>query len=397
MPEITVSALRDLTPSLLAKVGASWQALEAAADGSFFQSWAWIGCLAAERHRDPVLLEARMGGRVVALALFGRSRRARYGCGRAWYLAETGRADLDRVFIEHNAPLIAADVQGPARRELLEALLRAALAGGARLVLGGVPDALAAAAQGLAGGVWHARMVRAAPWIDLDAVRAGGGYLDRLRASSRQLLRRSARGYATWGELRIARAETLAEAHAALDALAVLHQAAWQARGRPGAFADPAFGRFHHALIDRAWPMGGIDLLCVTAGGRVLGHLYNFRHRGRVLAYQSGFDFAASAADARLKPGLTCHHLAIGMYLAEGAVAYDFLAGRDRYKSSLAMAETTLHWLELARAGSAQGRLMRLEAVLRRLRSGWRARSGSGWRARLAARSVVDGEQHGPL
>jgi CelD/BcsL family acetyltransferase involved in cellulose biosynthesis len=129
-----------------------------------------------------------------------------------------------------------------------------------------------------------------------------------------------------------------------LDRLAVLHQAHWTRRGKPGAFAGPAFRRFHRALLARAVPRGEADLLCIAAGGREIGYLYNFRFRERVLAYQSGFDYAT--AGAHEKPGMTCHHAAIEAALAEGMDCYDFLAGAQRYKSSLAGAEVPLHWLE---------------------------------------------------
>ena len=89
-----------------------------------------------------------------------------------------------------------------------------------------------------------------------------------------------------------------------------------------------------------------VDLLRVTAGSTVVGYLLNFNHAGQVSAYQSGFDYAA--AGPHQKPGLTCHYLAIEDYRAAGAVTYDFLAGPDRYKQSLANAERPLHWLSLA-------------------------------------------------
>ena len=95
----------------------------------------------------------------------------------------------------------------------------------------------------------------------------------------------------------------------------------------------------------------------IAAGGRAIGYLYNFRHRGRVLAYQSGFDYAA--AGARQKPGLTCHRAAIDLARREGATAYDFLAGGDRYKTSLANATTQMFWLDLARHWSGRGILYR--------------------------------------
>ena len=86
-----------------------------------------------------------------------------------------------------------------------------------------------------------------------------------------------------------------------------------------------------------------MDLLHITAGDRTIGYLHNFNHQGRAYAYQSGFDY--DAADSHQKPGLTCHWLAIAMCAAAGTAFYDFLAGADRYKRSLATGETTLFWL----------------------------------------------------
>jgi CelD/BcsL family acetyltransferase involved in cellulose biosynthesis len=114
-------------------------------------------------------------------------------------------------------------------------------------------------------------------------------------------------------------------------------------------------------------PAGEVDLLRITAGSSTVGYLYNFIHRGRVYAYQSGFDYAG--AGAHEKPGLTCHRLAIEHYLSEGMDSYDFLAGEDRYKASLANTSTDLHWVEhfsglsLPRLGAwVRGRLERIRS-----------------------------------
>ena len=132
--QIQTSAVQDFV-----RLGEEWRALEAAVPGlSFFQSWSWVGCLAAERFPDPVLLRAEQDGRLVGLALF--NRRAGALC-----LAESGDAALDAPFIEHNAPLTT-------QPEVRDALLRAAwrVPGVRRLRLGGVPPGLMAAAGGVA-------------------------------------------------------------------------------------------------------------------------------------------------------------------------------------------------------------------------------------------------------
>ena len=347
-------------------IGRRWQTLETEAPCSFFQSWAWVGCLFTERFDAPVLLEARREGVLVAMALFNRRRRRWAQPERLW-LNETGSASLDAVFMEHNGVLIADRCQ-----DTIDACMKAALDTGRPVRLSGVSAAYLPAAERI-GAICNAHQSRAAPFIDLAALRQSGtSYLASLSVNTRAQLRRSARGYAARGALDIARAETVSAAHAYFDAMGALHQATWVARGQPGAFANAHFVRFHHALIDRAYASGGIDLLCITAGDRVIGYLYNLCRGGRVSAYQSGFDYA-NAPD-RQKPGLTCHHMAIERYRAAGADVYDFLAGGDRYKRSLSNAAETLHWLELMRAHSLLGAITMARSRMR----GWAKRLPGG-------------------
>jgi CelD/BcsL family acetyltransferase involved in cellulose biosynthesis len=322
-----------------------WRALEARADASFFQSWTWVGCLAKARFPAPVLLRAARGGETLALALCNRRR------GALW-LGESGDPAWDAVYVEHNGPLLARGAEA-----LLPAVVRALLGfswSGQRLRLAGVDAAQLSAARA-AGAV---RLLRRnpAPWVDFAAL-GGGEFLAALSANTRYQVRRSDRAYAAAGPVEVQRAATLPEAQAFLDALAALHQATWTARQKPGAFANPAFVRFHRALLARALPRGEAELLRIAAGGRAIGYLYNFRHRGRVLAYQSGFDYAAGA---HRKPGLTCHRAAIEFFRGDGAAAYDFLAGGDRYKTSFSNATTELFWLEVAPRASLRGLAYRL-------------------------------------
>jgi CelD/BcsL family acetyltransferase involved in cellulose biosynthesis len=334
--QIKLSPVKDW-----AALGISWRRLEAEAPCSFFQSWTWIGCLAEERFPDPVLLEARDGGQIVALALFNR-RRTRLG-RQILFLHESGDPIRDGPFIEHNGLLHRAGVPDDLAASCLRAARWQALGRKhsllpRRLVLSGVDGRLLAVARA------RPRRSMAAPFLALAKLRdAGRDVLDALSANTRHQVRRSMRAYAALGELALQRAATPAEAHAYLDELAVLHQQTWTARGKPGCFAQPFFARFHHALIDRGLARQEIDLFRVTAGETLVGVLYNFRHRGRSLAYQSGFAYGLGGRHA--KPGLTSHVLAIRFCLEAGLDAYDFLAGEDRYKSSLSDSTVILHWL----------------------------------------------------
>lgn len=343
-------------PRDLDAVGEEWRALEARAAPSFFRSWTWVGCRAAERFPDPWLLRAERGGRTVGLALLNRRRL------RLW-LGESGEAALDRVFVEHNGVLLAAEAA-----DLLAPCLAALLACRRPVRLAGVDAAHLAAAR--EAGTVRVRRESPAPYVDLAALGpAPEAWHAGLSANTRQQLARSRRSL---GPVTLTRAATVAEAWAFLDALAGLHQATWTARGRPGAFADPAFRRFHRDLLARAVPRGEAELLRIDGAHGPIGYLYNFRYRGRVLAYQSGFDYRGGGKAARpnhAKPGLTCHEAAIAQARAEGALVYDFLAGADRYKTSLANAAVPLYWLDAAATASAAGLALRLRGLASTLRN----------------------------
>jgi CelD/BcsL family acetyltransferase involved in cellulose biosynthesis len=330
-----------------------WRALEAEAGAlSLFQSWTWVGCLAEERYDDPVLLRAEADGRTIGLALFNRRR------GRL-HLAESGQPSLDSPFIEHNGPLVAADAAPDTLTRLFATAWRDRRVRG--LVLGGVPPAILAAANG----VTYRLREETAPFVDLARIRAeGGDWLGTLSANTRYQIRRSLRFYMSRGPLRVDRAGTLDEALAWFEALVRLHGEQWRRRGEAGAFADPFALRFHRSLIERAHARGELELLRLTAGGDVLGYLYNFRLGGRVFAYQSGLDHAEAGRHG--KPGLTFHALAVQRALAEGAEVYDFLAGAARYKLSLSNASTPLVWAETVCAASMPGMLARMRSMLQR-------------------------------
>jgi CelD/BcsL family acetyltransferase involved in cellulose biosynthesis len=135
----------------------------------------------------------------------------------------------------------------------------------------------------------------------------------------------------------------------------------WLARGKPGAFADAFMVAFHRELLARAVPRREALLARLSASGRELAYLYNFRLAGRVLAYQRGI--ARDAAGRHGKPGLMAHVRAIEHAAQEAAESYDFLAGGSRYKQSLANVSRDLHWAELVHPYSLRAVLARLRHV----------------------------------
>ena len=178
--------------------------------------------------------------------------------------------------------------------------------------------------------------------VDLSRAREKG-YLALLSGQTRSQVKRAQREA---GDVTI---EIAPDARTAIDIyseLVSLHTAQWRAKGKPGAFADPWFDRFHRRLIAERFGAGEIQLVRVRSQAGSIGCLYNFVHDGRVLQYQSGFQ---TFANEKLKPGFVCHAAAIEHATAAGHAIYDFLAGDQRYKKQLATDATVMTWARVQR------------------------------------------------
>ncbi len=365
--QVTLGKLED--PAALE---ARWRGLEARSGGSFFQSWGWIGCWleSLPPQLEPRLLRIDEAGdtRCLGLLIGHTVARHRVLRSRGWFVHETGRLEFDCLTIEHNGLLAEGARLEDLATQALQHLARDA--DWDELVVGGVDLGAAAhyrrAAARCGLGV---REIDRKPWylIDLARVReASGDYLALLSGNSRYQIRRSMRAYEQAGPLEYRIARTIDEAVGCFDRLAELHQEYWRSRGRAGAFAREFFRGFHRRLIEREFAGGAIQLARISAGPHEIGYLYNFLHRGRVYAYQSGF---AYADDGKRKPGLVCHALAVRESARQGLESYDLLAGDSQYKRSLATGRDEMVWLSLRR-----DRLkFRLEDLARRLRAVWRA------------------------
>jgi CelD/BcsL family acetyltransferase involved in cellulose biosynthesis len=203
-------------------------------------------------------------------------------------------------------------------------------------------------------------------FVDLRAIGAeADGYLKTLSRNTREQVRRSRRTLEESGRIEVRPALTLARSREALDALASLHTASWNARGKPGVFVSPLFRDFHERLIRRSLPSGQVQLLEVTSGEATLGVLYNFAYRGASLFYQSGLRLDP---DKRVKIGLVAHASAIEHCRAAGLARYDFLAGDDQYKKSLASASRPQSWLVFRKRNAKLETLNLLRRAKRALR-----------------------------
>lgn len=320
-----------------------WRSLEQHTQAGFFRGWSFLGCQAETRFSDPFLLAATSNGADAALALLNRH-------GNRLHLGETGNPALDAIFIEHNGILARSG-------DILPACYRALLAR-SPVTLSGIDDTQLVAAR--QAGLVHTRQSRFAPALNLASLATP--YLETLSANTRSQIRRASRQYGA--APRLCRADTLEAALGFFETMIGLHQASWQHRGKPGAFASATMRAFHRTLIARAWPRGEADLLRIAAGEQDIGYLYNFLHAGRVYCYQSGF---IRAATPHAKPGLLCHSLAIAHYAGAGFGIYDMLAGASRYKTSLVKDGQMLHWATLYPKNSLTGMARIAAASLRRI------------------------------
>jgi CelD/BcsL family acetyltransferase involved in cellulose biosynthesis len=363
-PQLTVS-YRPAVP--LDQVASLWQSVEAGAHPSFFLSWHWVGCWLREAGMTPDLLVAHCGDKPVGIVLL--CREVRRWPIPSFHLTSAGCPRLDAPFIEYNGLVVDRDLAAEAGRVLIAALaalprFRRRSGGWWLLFLPGIDGATRDLCE--AGGLRLRDQVRRpSPFIDLNLVRQeGGDFLATRSRNFRGQVRRSLRLYEDEAPTSLKPATDLAEAFETLEALKTLHQHRWNKFGQPGAFSLPFFESFHRALVADAWPAGKIDLLRLDVGGRIVGCLYNFVHKGIAYAYQSGFDFAS---DARFKPGLVSHCLAVERYLRLGLDRYLLLAGESDYKTSLANGNETLHWAVARRSGLLDATVDLADRIVRRV------------------------------
>ncbi len=327
-----------------------WCALQAQGQPSFFQSWDWIGSFLAclPGHLAPQVLRVHAAGVPVGLCLLwpGVQRRLRFLRSRVLHLNESGQGQFDRVTLEHNGMLAAsgheAGVVDAAVRHLSQAGGWDEIALGA---LGAADHARWQAAAGRRGFGYRVRWEKSFHYVDLARIReAGLPYMDALSANTRYQIRRSMRLYAEHGPLLCEHAASADQAQEWLRDLVRLHQARWTAKGEVGAFGSDFALRHHKALVNRAWPTGGVLLTRVRAGERLVGYLYNFVRGGVVSNYQAGL---VEEQNSKLKAGLVCHSLAAEDALRRGHRVYDLLMGGAHYKTSLTNAVGTLYWTVL--------------------------------------------------
>jgi Acetyltransferase (GNAT) domain len=384
-PSITVR-LEQIPP--LAGLASDWRELETRAAPSFFLTWSWIGnwLLSLGEHIDRGwLLSARQQGRLVGLAVVFDApiRRRLLPMGRAAYVNETGVTAFDALCIEHNGLLLdkrfAPAVQKAMLARVFEANPRWREVHVRESGIG-----LTEAMPQLCGKVFRRGERRECHLVDLARVRdRDGDYVSLLGAGRRAHIRRCLRAYAAVGPLQLTVANDVPTALSYLDRLVVLHDQRWAERGGTSNFSGAFCRAFHERLIAEAVPRGEVQLLRVMAGSRELGYLYSFVHQGRVCFYQSGYDY--HLLDPKYSPGLVTLVLAIKHNAAAGMNLFDFLAGNQAYKATLATDHAELVSWIVQRRSLLSAIEMALRWKLRLTRRVWAYLRGTGTRSGLGA------------
>ncbi len=204
-----------------------------------------------------------------------------------------------------------------------------------------------------------------------------GSLSSKTRMRARQEMRKAAQSGAT---LALAEPRDIASSFAELVRL---HQARWEAEGKPGCFAAPRFTRFHQRLLQE-WPAPERVVLARLAhtGGTIVV-LYGFVTAGKFDLYQLGVGTADGTS--MHSPGMAANLLLMERLARDGVARYDFLRGDSAFKRSLTgeLAELVMFGATrvnlrvlLARVRQLGGRLQR------RVQRAWRAHAGRAGRAR---------------
>lgn len=317
--------------------GRTWRAVEAMCeDDNPFAGWDWTETWL--RHFGQVVeheyLVAVRGGEPRGIALLTRSTRAHGPITlRRLHLGTAGEPRGESVTVEYNG-LCAPKADRAAVAAAVVDHIRT-LRGWDELHVEGFDPAhvapLLAAEPGLVADP------RSSPLLELDG--ADDDLVAALPSkSARATVRRSLRGITPY-ETELATDPQ--RALALLDDLERLHQARWQARGKPGAFASERFRGFHRELVGRWVPQGRAVLFAVRSGGETIAALYAFVRGDALQFYQGGFRIQENS---KVRTGYAAHLLLAAAARERGLRAYEYLAGESRYKDELSTAQRSIVW-----------------------------------------------------
>lgn len=332
-PPLAFEILTDIPQGL-----ALWHAHEATLTGvPLTASHTWVSTWIAHfgdlvPHRFAV---ARRDGAVVGLALLtdGASQYAGPFRIATRHVGTAGEPEADSIVVEYNAPLVA-EADRPAFLNALVAMQMQDRSWDS-LHLDGFDASLLASLLATPG--WTTRAV-IAHVHDLQAARAlGKEPIEQLGSSTRAEIRRGLRHF---GDPTIEWSSTIEQAEAFFAEQRDLHQARWNAEGKPGVYASQRFTEFHRSLLRKWVPEGKLAFAKVLGDGRTIGVLQLFLEGDRALYYQSG----TLPVDGKQSPGLVSNYLVLAECGKRGFAVFDFMGGDTLHKRRLSTGTRHLVW-----------------------------------------------------
>ncbi|MDA0283478.1 MAG: GNAT family N-acetyltransferase [Planctomycetota bacterium] len=253
---------------------------------------------------------------------------------RTLHVGPAGEPDADSVCVEYNRLLVAPEFESAFAGCIVDHL--ESRSGFDQWNLDGIATAQLAAFQ------QHAPelqlRVEPAYGFDFASARAEStDVLSQFRSATRRKVKLS---MAAWYDIKVEWAATLDEAVDVFSEMVDLHQARWNAAGKPGSYSSQRFLAFHEELLTRLVPQGRMALVRIQSGSDTIGIVQLLIENRRALLYQCG----RSIEDKTRSPGVVVDYLAMEECLRQGLDAYDFLAFATQHKRLLANMSTDIVW-----------------------------------------------------
>jgi CelD/BcsL family acetyltransferase involved in cellulose biosynthesis len=305
-----------------------WNSLGSSAIETVFLTHAWLASWLLELAPEAQLhvLTAWDGDRLVAaLPLFGDPKQGR---GRRWAFMGVG------TLTPNHLDVIAKPSYLPQARARFAEMLVEKRAEWDVVEFGKLPADTPTAEEltvrfAGAGFATTESVAAACPYCELPA--SYEEYVATLKRRLRKKIRQTRRWVADEPDSRrLAVTSTESDSLAALASLIRIHQARWEGKGYPGAFADPRVVRFHERVVREAGAAGCLRMFVLSDGDDTIAVSYDFHVGSTVQAYLSSFDERWAEAS----PGVLLRSYVIEHSISEGANRFDFLEGEEDYKAA---------------------------------------------------------------
>jgi len=154
-------------------------------------------------------------------------------------------------------------------------------------------------------------------------------YRLRLSAEDQKNLPRYLRRLRKYYTVQIYRCTESKDLPMCLETLFRLHQARWEKVGQPGSFSSAERRDFYAELSRCLLLRGALEFWILELGGKIAAAQFAFRYKDRVFQLQEGYDPEHSSD----RVGYVLRGEVLKQLISEGVRVYDFLGGKDSYKS----------------------------------------------------------------